>query len=125
MLVILGALEAFANVTTTATEDYYNTPDVRDRMTREAAQQALEAALDTVGRDGERWLAEGLPSAEEIKQRNNAALLSVQAAKEAADKMQAEEEAHEAEMAADPYGAILIHLDPSRSDAPIFEKVCS
>jgi hypothetical protein len=74
MLVILGALEAFANVTTAATEDYYNTPDVRDRMTREAAQQALEAALDTVGRDGERWLAEGLPSAEEIKQRNNAAL---------------------------------------------------
>jgi hypothetical protein len=125
MLVILGTLEAFANVMTAAMEDYYTTPDVRDRMTRETAQQALEAALDTVRRDAERWLAEGLPLAEEIKQRNNAALLGVQAAKEVADKRQAEEDAREAEMAADPYGAILIHLDPSGSDAPIFEKVCS
>lgn len=125
MLVILGALEAFANLMTAVMEDYYNTPDVRDRITRGAAQQALEAALNTVRRDGERWLAEGLPLAEEIKRLNNAALCGVQAAKEMADKRQAEEEAHEAEMAADPYGAILIHLDPTRSDAPIFEKVCS
>jgi len=31
----------------------------------------------------------------------------------------------ETQSEADPYGAILIHLDPSRSDAPIMEKVCS
>ncbi len=37
----------------------------------------------------------------------------------------AEMDAEDAEAAADPYGAILLHRDPSRSDAPIFEKVCS
>jgi hypothetical protein len=125
MLVILGTLQAFANVMTAATVDYYNTPDVRDRMTRDAAQQSLKEALDTARRDGERWLAAGPPSAEEIKQRNNAALASLQAAKEAADKIQAKEEANEAEAAADPYGAILLHHDPNRDPSLMFEKVCS
>jgi hypothetical protein len=125
ILVILSALQAFTNVMTAAMDDYYDTPDVRDRMTRGAVQQTLEAALNTVLSDGRRWLAEGLPSAEEIKRRNNSALRSLQTAKEAADNRRAEEDAHEAEMSADPYGAILIHLDPTRSDAPILEKVCS
>jgi hypothetical protein len=74
---------------------------------------------------GRAFAIHGLPSADEIKQRNNAAITKMQSLKEAADKLQAEEEAHEAEMAADPYGAILIHLDPAKSDAPIVEKVCS
>jgi hypothetical protein len=125
VLVILAALQAFTNVMTAAVGDYYDTPDVRDRMTRTDVQQTLEAALNTVLRDGRHWLAEGLPSAEEIKHRNNSALLSLQTAKEAADSRRAEEDANEAEMSADPFGAILIHLDPTRSDAPILEKVCS
>jgi hypothetical protein len=38
MLVILETLQALAQVMTAATMDYYTTPDVRDRMTRDAAQ---------------------------------------------------------------------------------------
>lgn len=38
MLVILGALEASANLMAAVMEDYYNTPDVRDRITRGGAQ---------------------------------------------------------------------------------------
>ena len=34
-------------------------------------------------------------------------------------------DAEDTEAAADPYGAILLHRDPSRSDAPIFERLCS
>lgn len=125
VLVVLGAMQALTNAMTAATDDYYDTPDVRDRLTRRTIQKTLETALNAVLCDGENWLAEGLPSAEKIKQRNNSALRTLQAAKESADKRQAEEDAHEAEMAADPYGAVFIHLDPARSDAPILEKVCS
>jgi hypothetical protein len=40
-------------------------------------------------------------------------------------KKNAELDAEDAAAEADPYGGILLHLDPSRSDAPILEKVCS
>jgi hypothetical protein len=124
MLVILETIQALANAMTAATMDYYNTTDVRDRMTRDAAQQSLKEELDDVLRDGKRWLREGLPSADEIKKRNNAVLASLQAAKEAGKQMQAEEEAQESEAAADSFGAILIYDDPTRDPSLIFEKVC-
>jgi hypothetical protein len=49
----------------------------------------------------------------------------MQEAMELIGKRNAEMDAQDAEAEADPYGVILVHLDPSRSDAPIFEKVCS
>jgi len=124
-LVVLETLQALLEVTHASTVDYYKTPDVRDRMTRDDVLKSLLEALHAVEQQAEKSLTDGLPSAQEVKQRNNAAITSMQAIKEAADQLQAEDEAHEAEAAADPYGAILIHVDPSRSDAPIFEKVSS
>jgi hypothetical protein len=124
-LVVLETLQALLEVTHAATVDYYTTPDVRNRMTRDDVLKSLLEALHGVEQRAEHSSSNGLPSAEEVKQRNNAAITSMQAIKEAADQLQAEDQAHEAEAEADPYGALLIHVDPSRSDAPIFEKVSS
>ena len=49
----------------------------------------------------------------------------VKAAKDLVEGKNAELDAEDAEAEIDQYGAILLHRDPSRSDAPIFEKVCS
>ncbi|ETZ38785.1 hypothetical protein L843_1282, partial [Mycobacterium intracellulare MIN_061107_1834] len=122
-LVVLETLQALMDAAFAATVDYYETPDVRDRMTRDDVLKSLREALRSVRQLSEQSLSNGLPSAEVIKQRNNSAITSMQRIKEAADKLQAQDEAHEAEAAADPYGAIFLHLDPSRSDAPIMEKV--
>ena len=46
MLVILETLRALAQVMTAAMMDHYTTPDVRDRMTRDAAQGSLREAFD-------------------------------------------------------------------------------
>lgn len=124
-LVVLETLQALLEVTHATTVDYYTTPDVRDRMTRDDVLKSLLKALSGVEQQAEQSVSNGLPSVEEVKQRNNAAINSMQAIKESADQLQAEDEAHEAEAEADPYGALLIHVDPSRSDAPIFEKVSS
>lgn len=124
MLIILETLEALADVTTTVVMDYYNTPDVRDRMTRDAAQQSLSKALDDVLRDSQAWLDHGLfPSAGEIELRSNAARAGLRAAQEAAEKIKAEEEAREAEVAADSYGATC--RDPGCADvATNFANIC-
>lgn len=125
MLIILETLEALADVTTTVVMDHYNTPDVRDRMTRDGAQRSLSKALDDVLRDSQAWLDHGLfPSAGEIELRSNAARAGLRAAQEAAEKIKAEEEAREAE-AADSYGALACH-DPRCADLAInFAKICS
>lgn len=126
MLVILEALEALSNLMMTATMDYYDTPDVRDRMTREVAQQSLTETLENILRECRHWLDGRLPSAEEIKQRNNRAINRLQSAKEAGEKLQAQQEADEAQAAADPYGAILGYHDPNHPDVAIcFIKICS
>lgn len=125
---MLLALEAVAAVTRAATVvimDWADTPDVRDRYTRETALTLFEAALDEVLARGKSWVSEGLPSAEEVQQRTSEAAKDMQEAQETIGKRNAELEAQDNEAEGDPYGAIFIHLDPSRSDAPIFEKVCS
>lgn len=124
-LLIVETLGALANVMTTAVMDYVTTPDVRDRMTRADAQASLKEAFEAIRRDGERWLVDGMPSREEIQQRIGAVGASLKAAQEAMAKQVAQDDEDDAAAEADPYGAILLHVDPSRSDAPIFEKVCS
>ena len=104
--------------------DWVDTPDVRDRFTRESAQARCKQALDEVVSKGQRWLAEGLPAAE-VQQRISAVAASVAQAKQTADYKAAELETQDAEAEADQFGAILLYRDPSVSDAPIFAKVCS
>ncbi|ORB61859.1 hypothetical protein BST45_19575 [Mycobacterium shinjukuense] len=125
MMIILETFRALAQVMTSATVDYYTTPDVRDRITRESAQGSLTDALDGVRRDARRWLAEGLPSLEEIKQRTADVGASMKSALEVNAKIAADEDADDAAAAADPYGAVLGYRDPNLDVAIIFTKVCS
>lgn len=125
MLVVLETLRELMQVTLDVTVDECETPDERDMLTRDAVLKTLQEALHGVRRLGEDSLANGLPSAEEIKRRNNAALTSMQTMKETADRLQAEDAAADAEAAADPYGAILGYQDPDVDAVIIFTKLCS
>ncbi|MGH7690606.1 MAG: hypothetical protein ACREN3_13445, partial [Gemmatimonadaceae bacterium] len=123
-LVIFEALNALAKTSTTVVMDWADTPDVRDRYTRGSAQQLVKNALNGILSDCKRWLSEGLQS-DEIHQRLTAVAADLKEFMDIIGKRTAEMDAEDAEAAKDPYGAILLHRDPSRSDAPIFEKVCS
>jgi hypothetical protein len=125
MVLIVQSFAALTQVMTTVTMDWADTPDVRDRLTRSATQQLMKDALDAVVRDGERWLAEGLPSADEIKKRIAAAGQGMQANQDVVGKRNAEFEQDDEEAAADPYGAIVGYRDNNRDVGLIFTKVCS
>jgi hypothetical protein len=114
---------ALAQVMAAAAMDYATTPDGIDRMTRDFAQASLKDALDGIRRDAERWLVEGMPSDEEIKQRIAGA--SLRAALNAGAKQMEKDDADDAAAAADPYGAILGYHDPQLDVGIIFTKVCS
>lgn len=75
----------------------------------------MKDALDRVLSNCTRWFSDGLPSEEEVKQRISTAAKDMRDAQELLGKRNAEHDAQDAEAAADPYGAILVHLDPSRS----------
>ncbi|MDP7733979.1 hypothetical protein [Mycobacterium paragordonae] len=128
MVIALEGLNALLDVMTAVTMDWLDTPDVRDRFTRESAQELAEKALESVVSEGRRWLAAGIvPSVDEVQQRISAVVAAVARAKDTVDTRNAELDAQDAEAEAeeDPYGAIFLHVDPSRSDAPIIEKVSS
>ena len=124
-LVIFEALTALAKAATTVWADWKDTPDVRDRYTRESAQQFVKDALDGVLSTYKRWLSDGLPPSDQIQQRFRAVAADVKETMDVIAQMRAAMDAQHAEAEADPYGALLIYLDPSKSDAPIFTKVCS
>lgn len=125
MLLALEAVAALTVATTDVIMDWADTPDVRDRYTRETAQAYLKAAMDDSLYACTRSLSEGLPTSDQIEQRISTAAKQMQEAMELIRKRNAEMEAQDAEAEADPYGAILVYLEPSKSDAPIFTKVCS
>ena len=75
--------------------------------------------------NSKRWLSEGLPSADQVQQRFVAVAADLKESMDVLGKRKAKMDAEDAEAAADQYGAILIHRDPSVSDVPIFEKLCS
>jgi ElaB/YqjD/DUF883 family membrane-anchored ribosome-binding protein len=125
MLIIVETLRTLAQAMNSATGDFYETPDARDRVTRAVAQQSLARALEGVRQEGESWLTEVMPTAEQVRQRIALTGATFTAALDAGAQQMAEMDKEDAEAEADPYGAILLHSDPSRSDAPIFEKVCS
>ncbi|WP_078321073.1 hypothetical protein [Mycobacterium sp. D16R24] len=124
-LVIFEALNALAKTSTTMTMDWADTPDVRDRYTRDSAQRLMEDALRDVLSERKGWLTGGLPSSDEIQQRFAAVAADLKESLDVLGRRTAEMDAEDTEAAADPYGAILLHRDPSRSDAPIFERLCS
>lgn len=125
MVIGLEGLNALLGVMTAVMLDWADTPDVRARFTRESAQDRSKEALDSVVSEGHRWLAEGLPSANEVQQRISAVIAAVAEAKDTAESKNAELDTQDAEAEADQYGAILLYRDPRVSDAPIFTKVCS
>jgi hypothetical protein len=125
ILIAFEAINALVQVMGTVTMDWATTPDVRDRLTRDAAQQLMKEALDDILRDGERWLSERMPSADQIQQRLTAVAKHIKTAKDANEKQLAEFDADDAEAAADPYGAILGYHEPGHDAAVIFTKVCS
>jgi hypothetical protein len=125
MAIGLTALNALLQVLSAVMMDWADTPDVRDRFTRESAQQRSEEALESVVSEGHRWLAKGLPSSDEVQRQISAVIAAVGKAKDTAESKNAELDAQDAEAEADRYGAILLYRDPGVSDAPIFTKVCS
>lgn len=126
ILIIAETSKAVAQVMNSATRDYYTTPDARDRMTRAVAQQSMHDALHRIQREGERWLAEVMPTAEQVRQRIPVTGASFRAALDAGAQVTAEMDAEDAAAAADPYGAILGYHDPNHPDVGIiFTKVCS
>lgn len=125
MVIALEGLNAMLQVMTAVVLDWADTPDVRDRFTRESAQERSKQALDSVVSEGHRWLAEGLPSRDEVQQRISAVVAAVAGAKDIVESKNAELDTQHAEAEADQFGAILLYRDPRVSDAPIFTKVCS
>jgi hypothetical protein len=124
-LIIIQAAGAMTQVMKTVALDWVDTADVRDRLTREGAQQLLKDSLQGIVSDSERWISEGLPSAEEVQQRIAAAGKGVQAAMGELERRNAELEQAELDAAADPYGAVLGFYDPNRDADINFEKLCS
>jgi len=124
-LVIFEALNAMAKTSTTVIMDWADTPDVQDRYTRDSAQRFMEDALRDVLSECKGWLTGSFPSSDEIQHRFTAVAADLKESMDVLGRRTGEMDAEDAEAAADPYGAILLHRDPSRSDAPIFEKLCS
>lgn len=126
MVVALEGLNALLDVMTAVAFDWADTPDVRDRFTRESAQELAKKALDNVVSEGRRWLGAGIvPAIDEVQQRVSAVVAAVAQAKDAVETKNAELDAQDAEAESDQYGAILLYRDPRVSDAPIYTKVCS
>ncbi len=125
ILIAWEALNALTKVMAKAAMDWADTPDVRDRLTRDAAQQLAKHELDGIVRDGRRWLSDEMPSAEQIEQRLAAVAADVKGAKGVVEKRNAEFDEDDAQAAADRYGAILGYHDPNHDAEIIFTKVCS
>lgn len=125
MLIIVETSRVLAQVMNSATGDYYETPDARDRVTRAVAQRSLRDALDGIRQEAERWLSEVMPTGEQVRQRNALTGAIFTAALDAGANQMAEQDAEDAAAAADPYGAILGYHDPNLDVGIIFTKVCS
>ncbi|WP_457134309.1 hypothetical protein [Mycobacteroides abscessus] len=125
MLLIFNATAAMTRVMLMAVLDSVDTPDYRDRLTRDSTQRLMKDALESVLSDSEGWLSGELPTAEEVKQGIADANKSGVEAVAALAKRDAELEQEEQEAASDPYGAILGFYDPNRDVDINFEKLCS
>ena len=126
MLIVVQVFGAITQIAKTAALDWADTADVRDRLTRDVAQQLLADAIDGILSTSEGWLSTELPSVEDVQPQIVAAAQSVKAAMDELQNRNAELEKAEEEAAEDPYGAILGYRDDSRPDVGlIFTKLCS
>ncbi|MDA2892583.1 hypothetical protein PDG61_16810 [Mycolicibacterium sp. BiH015] len=115
-LLLLEVAKNFAQVSMAAALD--------ERITREAAQSSLIAALQGVRNDAQGWLANEVPTAEAIAARVEAVKTKFKQAQEAATNRIAEDEAADDYARAHPYGAILGYQDPTVEADIIFTQVC-
>ncbi|MFB1298799.1 hypothetical protein ACAG24_025175 [Mycobacterium sp. pW049] len=125
VLIISESFAVLTRVMTQVATDWADTPDERDRLTRSDVEQMVRDGLAPILDETKRWLDANFPSPEQIAERNAAVRTVIEDSLAYHRTRSAEHDAQDAEAAADPYGAILVHVDPSRSDAPIIEKVCS
>lgn len=115
MLALLEAVRALTQVASSAALD--------ERITRDAADAALRAALEGVCNDARGWIDNGPPSAEEIRDRVKAVGTTFKQAQDALAERVAEDEAHDAYAREHPYGAILGYQDPEVEADIIFTQV--
>ena len=125
VLVITESFAVLTRVMTKVSTDWADTPDVRDRLGRSDVEQLLRDGLASILDEARQWLTEGLPSADEISDRNASVRAVVSESLQYHESRNAEMDADDAEAETDPYGAVLLYRDPTVSDAPIFTKLCS
>lgn len=124
-LIMVRVAGALTQVMLQVALDSVDTPDVRDRMTRDSTQLAVKEALDAIASDSESWLSDGLPSVEDV-QRGVADTNRIGSdAMATLGQRHAELEQAEQDAAKDPYGAVLGFYDPDRDADINFEKLCS
>ncbi|UNN05170.1 hypothetical protein [Rhodococcus opacus] len=125
VLIALEPLIALMKVMTTATMDWADTPDVRDRLTRNDVQRLAKDALDDILHGYQRWSSEGIPSPDQIQQRISTVEAEMNEAQAIVATRNADFEEQDAAAEADPYGAILGYHDPNLDAKVIFTKVSS
>lgn len=125
ILIVIEPLNALMKVMTTVTMDWADTPDVRDRLTRDDAQRIAKDALDDILHDCQQWPSEGMPSSDHIQQRISTVGAAISETQEVMRKRNADFEGQDAEAETDRYGAILGYHDPNLDAKVIFSKVCS
>ena len=125
VLLISESFAVLTKVMTQVSTDWADTLDVRDRLTRSDVERMIREGLTPILDDARRWLEDGLPSADQVAERNEAVRVVIAESLEYHKTRNAEFDAEDAEAEADPFGAVLLYRDPSASDAPIFTKLCS
>lgn len=125
VLIIGESFAVLTKVMTQVSADWADTPDVRDRLTRSDVEQLVRDGFTPILAEAQRWLEQGLPTAEHVAERNAVVRAVVEESLEYHKTRNAEMDAEDAEADADPYGAVLLYRDPELSDAPIFTKLCS
>ncbi|MFC8313788.1 hypothetical protein ACFUEJ_09210 [Gordonia sp. NPDC057258] len=125
MVIVLETMRAQAEVLASAAMDYANTPDARDRMTRNDVQNSMRTALQEVAQRARNWLSTKLPTEDEIREIITNSLSVFNKIQEQGEQQIKQDADDDAAAASDPYGAMLGYSDPGIDAAIIFKKLCS
>ncbi len=116
MIIVVEVGRTLAQVASTAALD--------GRISRNAAQSSVVAALEGIRNDAQPWLDHCPPSAEVIEARIVAAVSMLKQALDAVADRIAEDEADDAYAREHPYGAILGYQDPAVDATIILTQIC-